>query len=504
MPGPVLRKANRFVDERVGSQSFLKEALDHIFPDHWSFMFGEIAFYFFVLLVASGVFLTVFFDPSDTVVVYHGSYAPLRGVSMPDAYKSAVQLSFDVRAGLFFRQLHHWAANLFVAAIVCHACRLFFTGAFRKPRDINWMVGVILLWLSIFNGFTGYSLLDDLLSGTGLRIAYTVVQSVPVVGNWLAFLAFGGQYPSDQVTHRLFISHVLVVPGIIAALLAVHLSLIWRQKHTQFPGPGRTERRIVGSPLWPTYVARSTGLFFAVLGVASLLGGLAQINPIWLYGPYLPQNASALSQPDWYLGWLIGALRLFPAWRLSIFGYTVSEVFWPALVLPMLTVALMLAYPWLERLVTRDRAVHNLLDQPRHRPGRTGLGVGIITFFIVLEIAGAQDLFAHWMGTTQPPVTLVLRGLVVGLPIAAGVLAAKLSRDLSRTGRSALAEPPIGEVAVATPPTTRYLPPPAVHADGAPIRRGIAVGAAAGLWRRAGRLARWSWRSDAGHSEGDR
>lgn len=458
-PAKRLRGVNRFLDERIKTQGFLKSALDHIFPDNWSFMLGEVAFYCFVLLVLSGVYLTFYFDPSDTQVVYQGSYLPLHGVAMSSAYESTVRISLEVRAGLLFRQVHHWAADVFLAAIVVHLCRIFFTGAFRKPRDINWFVGLTMFLLALFNGFTGYSLPDDLMSGLGLRISYSIALSVPIIGNWLAYLLFGGQFPSDQLTHRLYMAHILIVPALIAALLAVHLALIWRQKHTQFPGRGRNERHLVGSQLWPTYAARSMGLFCAVTGLIFILGATVQINPIWLYGPYNPYSASIFAQPDWYVGWLEGALRLFPAWRLHLFGYTVSELFWPAVVLPITTFIVLYSWPALERRVTHDHASHNVLDRPRDRPVRTALGVAGLTLYIVLTLAGAQDIIASVLGGSQPPVTLGLRGMAVVLPVLTGLMAWRTCRDLAPIPPERSGEPPEGPASSAKPPVEAYLPP---------------------------------------------
>lgn len=509
MPASIIRRANAALDERVGSQSFMREAFDHIFPDNWSFMLGELAMYLYLILVASGVYLTFFFDPSDTTVVYKGSYLPLRGLSMSAAYESTVRLSLDVRAGLFFRQVHHWAADLFLIAILLHLCRIFFTGAFRKPRDINWMIGLSLLTLSMFNGFTGYSLPDDLLSGLGLRIAYSIALSVPVIGNWLAYLLFGGQFPSDQLTHRLFIAHVLIIPALITGLLGIHLALIWRQKHSQFPGEGRSERRIVGSQLWPTYAARSMALLCMVVAVVGFLGGVAQVNPIWLYGPYKPYSASSGAQPDWYVGWLEGSLRLFPGWPLHLFGYTVSELFWPAVFLPIATFSVLYAWPALERRFSSDLVSHNLLDRPRDRPVRTAIGVGGLTFYAVLFAAGGQDLIAFLLQTTQPPVTLTLRGMAIGLPIVTSAITWKVCRDLSASGRLLPSEPPEGPKTAATPPSARYVPararyermpsevPPAGtrrrtrRALGAGLAVGLGLGSAVlGARRRAGGQAR--------------
>jgi len=427
-------RTGKWFDDRLGAANFARTALDKIFPDHWSFMLGEVALYCFVVLVLTGIYLTFFFSPSTADVVYHGSYGPLRGLHMSEAYHSTIRLSFDVRAGLVFRQIHHWAALLFVATIVTHLCRIFFTGAFRRPREVNWIVGVSLLLLAIANGFTGYSLPDDLLSGTGLRIAYSIVLGIPFLGTWLAFLFFGGEFPAAALEPRLFILHVMLVPALIIALLTAHLAILWRQKHTQFTGPGRTERNVVGSFLWPTYAARSLGLFAAVAAVLSALGGLAQINPVWLYGPFKAPAVSTAAQPDWYVGWLEGALRLFPPWRVHVFGYTISEVFWPGILLPGLTFGLLFLWPFIEARVTGDHLEHHLLDSPRDRPVRSAIGVGVLTFYIVLVVAGAQDIIAQKLSVGIPSVTNTLRVLVFALPALAALFMWKTCHDLSVRG----------------------------------------------------------------------
>ena len=424
-----MTRFTRWVDDRLGATGFVRSALNKVFPDHWSFMLGEVALYCFVVLVLTGTYLTFFFNPSSQDVVYHGRYAPLNGLHMTEAYRSTIRLSFDVRAGLVFRQIHHWAALLFIAAIVTHLCRIFFTGAFRRPRELNWIIGVTLLVLAIFNGFSGYSMPDDLLSGTGLRIAFSIALAVPFVGTWAAFLLFGGEFPGTVIT-RLFVLHILLVPALIAALLGAHLAILWRQKHTQFAGVGRTETNVMGSYLWPTYAARSVGLFAAVFAALCALGGLAQINPVWLYGPFKAPAVSTAAQPDWYMGWLEGALRLFPGWRLHIFGYPLSEVFWPGVFLPGVTFGLLYLWPFIEARVTGDRAEHHLLDRPRDRAVRTPVGVGVLTFYVVLTVAGAQDIIAQKLGVSIPPVTWTLRVLVVVLPLALALVARKLCLDL--------------------------------------------------------------------------
>ena len=384
-----------WVDERLGGAGYIRRSMNKVFPDHWSFMLGEIALYTFIILVLTGTYLSFFYTPSLTEVVYDGSYTPLVGVTMSQAYASTLDISFDVRGGLIMRQIHHWAALLFIASIVVHLMRVFFTGAFRKPRELNWVIGVGLLVLGILEGFAGYSLPDDLLSGTGLRIAYSIALSIPVIGTWTVLLIFGGEYPGTAILDRLYAAHILLVPGVILALITFHLAMIWYQKHTQFAGPGRTETNVVGSRLFPGYAAKAGGFFFLVFGVLAALGGLAQINPLWLYGPYNPSQVTAGSQPDWYVGFLDGSTRLMPAWEISGLGYTVPiNVLVPTVIMPGIIFTLMALYPWLEARFTGDHEYHNLLDRPRDVPVRTAIGTMSISFYLVLMISGGNDVIA--------------------------------------------------------------------------------------------------------------
>jgi ubiquinol-cytochrome c reductase cytochrome b subunit len=430
----ITKRAVRGLDRRLGMARFARTALNKVFPDHWSFMIGEIAMYCLVILILTGVYLTFFFVPDSRQVVYHGSYAPLRGVRMSAAYESTLHVSFDVRAGLVMRQIHHWAALLFIGSILVHMLRIFFTGAFRKPRELNWMVGLTLFLLALGNGFTGYSLPDDLLSGTGLRIAYSVLLSIPFIGPWSAFLVFGGEFPSDDIIPRLFVIHVLIVPALIVGLLTVHLAMLVRQKHTQFAGRGRTERNVVGSKLWPTFTAKTLGLFFFVFAVCAALGGLAQINPVWLYGPFQPAAVSAGSQPDWYIGWLEGALRLMPPWELRVGGFEIPNPFFPGVLLPGITFTILYLWPYIEERFTKDHAQHHLLDRPRDRPIRTSVGVAVLAFYLVLFLAGGNDVIAAHFSLSVNAVTYVFRALLFVLPAAAGLVTYRLCKELAARG----------------------------------------------------------------------
>jgi ubiquinol-cytochrome c reductase cytochrome b subunit len=416
---PAWRSGLEAADSRLRIAAAVRKQARKVFPDHWSFMLGEIALYSFVILVLTGTYLTFFFRASDTPVAYQGSYLPLRGVRVSEAYSSVLHISFDVRAGLLIRQIHHWAALLFVAAILVHACRVFFTGAFRKPRDVNWVIGVTMLVLAVAEGFAGYSLPDDLLSGTGLRIAYSILESVPVVGTYLAMFLFGGQYPGDgAIFPRLFIIHVFLLPAMLLALVSAHLMIVWRQKHTQFGGHGKNEDNVVGSHLYPAYATKSIGLFFGVLSMLAFLATFAQVNPIWLYGPYDPSTVSAGSQPDWYMFWLEGSLRVMPPLETRFWGHTVDwNVFVPAVVVPVALFGGMLVYPFLERWVSRDKATHDLLDRPRDHPIRTGIGVATLSYYLVLSVAGANDLIPLTFGLDMMSFTRALQVAVVALPV---------------------------------------------------------------------------------------
>ena len=415
----MIDKTLNWVDDRLGVAKGGRTFLDKIFPDHWSFMLGEIALYSFVVLLGTGVFLTLYFVPSSHEIVYHGSYVPLRGQKVSEAYASTVGLSFDVRSGLLMRQAHHWAADIFLGSIAVHMARVFFTGAFRKPREFNWIVGVVMLILGIVNGFLGYSLPDDLVSGTGIRIAFSIVESIPLVGSYLGFFLFGGNYPGNgDIIPRFFLLHILIVPALIVGLLAAHLGLLVKQKHTQFPGKGKTEHNVVGSPMFPTFMAKTTGFLFMTTAVIFLLGGFAQINPIWQFGQYEPFQISYAVQPDWYMGWLDGALRIMPSWEWVGWGHTIPlEVFLPAVIFPGLIFNIFIVWPFIESKKTKDHAYHNLLDRPRDRPKRTAAGAMMLMLLFMVFCASSTDVLANFFSIKLNYVLWFFRFAVIVVPI---------------------------------------------------------------------------------------
>jgi ubiquinol-cytochrome c reductase cytochrome b subunit len=429
----VIRRGVQLLDQRTGSAGFLHKALRYLFPDHWSFLLGEVALYAFIVLVATGVYLTLFFEPSLAKTTYHGVYEPLRGQQMSEAYRSAVDISFEVKAGLLIRQTHHWAANVFVAAIVMHLLRVFFTGAFRKPRELTWLVGLSMLMLALLEGYLGYSMVDDLLSGMGLAIGYGVALSLPVIGGAFAPGVWGDAYPGDPAFEsRMYIAHVFVLPVVIGALIGLHLALVASRHHTQFGHRrAQTERRLLGVPTFPGQAPRSLGLLFAVAALLFLLGGLVQINPIWQWGPYEVGLSTNGAQPDWYLGWLIGALRLVPGFDVTLGDYTlVPNPFWGGALFPLVVFFVLAVTPWVERRLTGDHAYHNLLDRPRDAPGRTAFGAAFFTWVFLVFFAGSADRVYVFLGLDYTAQIWAYRFLVWAMPLFVFVVTRRVCREL--------------------------------------------------------------------------
>jgi ubiquinol-cytochrome c reductase cytochrome b subunit len=428
-----------WLDDRFHGARGLRVFMRKVFPDHWSFMLGEIALWSFVILLLTGTFLALFFVPSTAPVVYHGSYVKLNGITMSQAYQSTLNISFDVRGGLLMRQIHHWAADLFMAALTIHMLRVFFTGAYRKPREVNWLIGIVLFTLGLLEGLFGYSLPDDQLSGAGLRILEGVLQGIPIVGTYAAFFLFGGSYPGTIIIPRLYILHVLLIPGVILALITAHLFIMVHQKHTQMPGKGITEKNVVGQPFFPYFMAKGGSWFFFIFAALALLATFAQINPIWLYGPYSPVQISSASQPDFYMGILEGSLRVMPAWEWNFLGHTISfSVLIPAAIPFGLILTGAAFWPFFEQWATGDRSWHNVNDRLRNAPIRTATGMAAVVFYGILWAEGANDVIADFLSVPLYTVTWIARVLVFVGPAVAFYVTRRICLGLQRQDKELL------------------------------------------------------------------
>ncbi|UXW87248.1 cytochrome bc complex cytochrome b subunit [Microbacterium azadirachtae] len=427
---------SNYIDERTSLSGFVKELGRKIFPDHWSFMLGEIALWSFVVVLLSGTFLTFFFQASMVPTHYSGAYPPMRGVEMSAALDSTLRISFDIRGGLLVRQIHHWAALTFVAGIGVHMLRVFFTGAFRKPRELNWVIGFVLFVLAMAEGFTGYSLPDDLLSGNGLRIIDGMIKGLPLIGTWTSFMLFGGEFPGDQIVGRLYTLHILILPLLVIGLVVLHLMLMVINKHTQFAGPGRTEENVVGYPMMPIYMSKMGGFLFITFGVIVLIASLFQINPIWNYGPYDPSPVSAGTQPDWYIGFADGALRLAPSNLDVVFlDHTWSfGIIIPVLVLGLFIV-LVAVYPFIEAWITGDKREHHIAQRPRTSATRTAIGVAGVVFYATLWAAASSDLIATHFSLTMEGVIHTLQALLFVGPVLSYFVTKRICIALQKKDR---------------------------------------------------------------------
>jgi ubiquinol-cytochrome c reductase cytochrome b subunit len=398
-------------------------------PLHWSSLFGVVSLACLTVLAVTGAILAFYFEPSSETVRYDGSYPLLQDVPVSAAYAGTLHISLDVPGGLLVRQAHHWAALVLPAALMVQMLATFFTGGFRRPRQWSWVLLALTFLIVLGGGWSGYGLPDDQLAGTGLRIAQSILVGIPLVGSRASFLLLGGEFPS-QAIERMYWLHVAIVPAAILGVLVLRLVVVLRRRPAQFPGPGRTERNIIGLPLAAVAV-RALGLFIITTGVLVLLAAVITINPVWKYGPSSTGHASAGSQPDWYTGFLDGSLRLVPSgWETTALGGTVPL----GVLVPQVVVggflAVVVLWPFLEVHVSGDQREHHLLDRPREHPTRTGLGVAGLTFFVTLWAAGATDLVTLWFGFSFEHQVVALRTLLVLGPLVAFQLTRQLCRDL--------------------------------------------------------------------------
>ncbi|GAA2073166.1 cytochrome bc complex cytochrome b subunit [Pseudolysinimonas kribbensis] len=412
----------------------VSELKERVVPTHWSSLFGVVTGASLATVFISGIVLMFFYVPSSQLVTYHGAYAPLDGATMSTAYRSVLDLSLGTPGGLLLRQVHHWSALLLPVAVTAQLLATFFTGGFRRPRQWAWLVLVLVFVVTLAAGWSGYGLPDDLLAGTGLRIVQGIVVAIPVLGAWASSVLFGGGFPGTIIEH-LYPIH-LVASAALLALVVVRARMAWRHGPTQFAGPGRSDDVVVGVPILPTGAARAAALGAAVAAVLVLVGATFTIAPIWVYGPSSPSDASAGSQPDWYTGFLDGALRLVPpGWEFEVGGYTVSLAVLVPLAVVGLFLLLLAVYPFLELWAVGDRREHRLLERPRSTPVRTGIGVAGMAFYGALWGAASADIVAVRFGMSLETVVHLFQVLLLAGPVVGFVLAERICIALQKRDR---------------------------------------------------------------------
>ncbi len=410
-----------------GASTFLGKA----FPAEDSFLLGEVALFTFLILVLTGVFLGFFYEPSTSEVTYEGSVARYQAEDLPAAFVSVLHITYDIPYGMFLRRMHHWAAHLFVASIGLHMLRVFFTGAYRNPRELNWLVGGVLALLAIFAAYTGYSLPFDEFASTATGIGYSIAKSVPIFGGVLSKIVFGGEYPSSATVPRFYFLHVFIIPAAIAIMIAIHMALLVRQKHTEATrdedvvGESVVEKDddsyIVGLPLYPNQTAVSAVVFFLTLATLSLLAGFLPVHNVAEYGPNDPSSTPTLIMPDWFLMWVFGFLKLMPAWlsfTIPILDITVSTEFLSGIVLPGIVFLLVFAWPFIDY---RKTPTHFTVD-PISRPWQTAVGVAAVVFIMIASIGGMNNILADIINVQSSVINPVLQVLLVFAPIAAGLV----------------------------------------------------------------------------------
>jgi cytochrome b-561 len=416
----------RWWNERLHLDRLYRKYFRKAFPVHSTFFLGEIALFAFVILVLTGIYLAFLYEPSTAEV-------EIGGVKLPAAYGSVLMLN-QVPVAHLMRQIHHWAAHVMVAALALHLLRVFFTGAYKKPRELNWIVGLGLLGLTIFAAFVGYLLPYDQFSVTATGIGYNIAKSVPWVGPYLADLVFAGKFPGSSLIPRFYGYHIMLLPLALLAGIGVHLLLMVAQKHTEPPAARAHSPRgkLLGMPLWPQQTVVMVIVLLLLGGALMLLGTLFPVHPIEFYGP--PSPATPSVKPDWFLLWVYGALRLIPGWmEVHVLGTTIGSEAIGGIFLPGLIGMILVLIPWFDRT---NREKLDYLEPPTWHPVRLGWGVALMALLGVFTLAAYDQELGLSKG--------LLRAAVLVVPLVLGLASAYLARRLAprREARDLPARPP--------------------------------------------------------------
>src|SRR5215218_207353 len=453
-PQGVIRRTTGWVDERLNIGALYRKYGRKAFPVHSTFFFGEMALFAFVILIATGTYLAFIYVPSNAEVTVNGE-------TMPEAYAS-VQVIESIPVANLFRNVHHWAAHVMVASILLHTLRIFLSGTYRKPREINWIVGVILLVLTLGAAFYGYGLPYDSYAVTATGIGYGIAHSIPWVGDVVADLAFGGAFPTLGSLSRMFTLHVFVIPLAIIAVIGAHLLIIIKQKHSQ---PGYARRlaepgKVLGVPLWPYQALLAIQLLLVMFGILFFLSAFVPPHPLSEFGPPTPETPEV--KPDWYLMWIYGMLRIIPAEvSFSVLGATFGPTFIGGVLFPAVFFGLLTVVPFLDRTNRHVLGTFEYLEPLRQVPVRLAVATATLIFLAALCLAAFYDDFDLSLMQTWAIVVLV--------PVIAGAAMYLLARRFEpavkldpRSSEDRLApKAPAAAMALSMPPT----PPPALESQ---------------------------------------
>ena len=410
-----------WLDRRIDTRGINRQYGRKVFPVHSTFFFGEMALFSFVILVLTGIYLGLIYIPSNVEI-------DVAGQSLPQAYAS-VQLIESIPIANILRNVHHWGAHLMVASVLLHLVRIYFTGTYRFPRELNWLVGMVLLGFTLVAGFVGYALPYDSYAVTATGIGYGIARSIPWVGTIAAELFFGGVFPTLGSVPRLYTIHVFIMPALIAALIAAHLLVVVKQKHSQ---PGYAKRiaepgRVLGVPFWPYQGLLAGQLLLLMFGGLFLLSTFVPIHPLEAYGP--PGAAASDVKPDWYLMWIYGFLKLIPAGAtVRLFGATIGPEFLGGVLFPALLIGLVTAAPWLDRSNRTAGGRFEYLEPVLQAAVRFAVGIGVLAFLGMTLVAAYYDEIGIPLGLMW----LLLLGVPVVVAVSAYVVA---KARASRTAR---------------------------------------------------------------------
>ena len=411
---------NQWLEERLHISRLNDKFLRKAFPVHHSFFLGEITLFSLIILILTGVILALSYEPSNSLVT--NSFDPGTAAKpnlIPAAFHSALKIN-AMPFGDMLRRIHHWTANIMVAAAVIHMMRIYFTGAFKKPREINWWIGMMLLIFSALTAVTGYILPYDNYAYNTVKVVYGIVASIPWVGQWVAQAAFAGAFPGEGIIPRIYGYHIMLLPAILIALTAAHMVIMIKQKHTQPQYAKRIAyKKIVGVPLMTQQTPIMLLLALVFAGIIVLFSAFIPVHPVEFFGPPSTTPINNI-KPDWYLLWVFGLLAIIPSFEIHLWGGAIGAEFVGAIVMPTVVLVAMFAVPMLDR--ARDSQYY--AENPTNHPVRLAAGVAFMAMLLVMSVAGYKPelISANILTTANANAILWILTVVIPAVCYFGVL----------------------------------------------------------------------------------